>query len=149
MDNEDRDGTSALVEDLVDTFGDGNAVPTAEQWRSLLEAPDEGPVCVLNLLKLRERADGEGEPRSGLEAILAYGAGSVPRIHAAGGTVLFFGRAEAQIIGGGDEDWDLVVVASYPSRRAFVSLFLDPEYRKVFPHRRAAVARYKAILAAA
>lgn len=141
--------TTTLVEDLVSAFGDGDGVPTAAQWRSLLEGPGEGPVCVLNLIKLRERADEAGEPRSGLEAILAYGAGSVPRIQAAGGSVLFYGRAEAQIIGAGDEDWDLVVVASYPSRQAFVSLFLDPEYRQVFPHRRAAVARYKAFLAAA
>lgn len=145
----DQRRTTTLVEDLVSAFGDGDAVPTAAQWRAVLEGPGAGPVCVLNLIKLRERADEAGEPRSGLEAILAYGAGSVPRIQAAGGSVLFYGRAEAQIVGAGDEDWDLVVVASYPSRQAFVSLFLDPEYRKVFPHRRAAVARYKAILAAA
>ena len=79
---------------------------------------------------------------------MRYGAGSAPRIHAMGGTMTFAGRQERTFIGA-DEDWDVIVTATYPDRRAFVRLFLDPDYRAAFQHRRAAVERYRAVIAAA
>ena len=79
---------------------------------------------------------------------MRYGAKSAPRIVAAGGTMTFAGRFERTIIGA-DEDWDALIVANYPSRKSFLQLFHDPEYRDAFRHRRAAVARYRAIVGAA
>ena len=146
------DDAEALAAELADFYGDGEGTPTRAQWREVIAADDAGPICVFNFVKLRGAAQypadsGEG-PASGVQAFMRYGAGSAPRIHAVGGTMTFAGRQERTFIGA-DEDWDVIVTATYPHRRAFVRLFLDPAYREAFRHRRAAVDRYRAVIAAA
>lgn len=140
-----------IVADLTGFYGDGGGVPTAGQWRELLAGPAGGPICVVNLVRLREQASAiEGvPPRSGMEAFMAYGAGSIPRIHALGGNMVFFGRGTSAFIGDTDGGWDAVVVVTWPDRAAFLSLFMDQQYREAFQHRRAGVARYKAVVTAA
>ena len=74
----------AAIDELVGFFGDTGGMPSDRQWAALLGAADRGPICVLNLVKLRPEADygvESGEPvRTGLEAFMLYSAGSVPRI---------------------------------------------------------------------
>jgi len=135
------------VAELVAHFGEGSGMPTAKQWADILAGPAEAPLCIINLVKLRTQAeDGSSiaAARTGLEAFLQYGAGSLPRINAAGGTMAFSGRIAGQLVGDDADDWDLGVVVRWPNRRAMLSLFQDPAYRAAFPHRRAAVARYRA-----
>ena len=143
------DGSAA---ELAAFFHEGEGTPTAQQWRGLIEAPDTGPICVVNFIKFRREANYESNasdtPCTGAEAFMRYGAKSAPRIAAVGGTMIFAGRFERTIIGA-DEDWDAVILASYPNRKSFLQLFHDAEYRDAFRHRRAAVAHYRAIVGAA
>ena len=144
------DGASAAAE-LIGFFGEGEGSPSLGQWRALVEAPDPGPICVVNFVKLRAQARYEAgatdSPCTGTEAFLRYGAGSVPRILAVGGTVVFAGPQERTLIGA-DEDWDVIVVVTYPDRAALLRLFRDAEYRAAFRHRRAGVERYRAVISA-
>jgi uncharacterized protein (DUF1330 family) len=96
---------------------------------------DEGPVTMLNLVKLREHAlDGSG---SGWDAYLRYSAATMPMIKARGGTVLWSGRAEAVALGDPAQgDWDFVVMVRYPSRAAFLDMVTSTEYEtEANPHR--------------
>jgi len=141
-----------VAAELAAHFGE-DGVPSESQWAAAMPGAADGPICILNLVKLRPSADyGEGsaEPaRSGLEAFLQYGAGSTPRIIANGGTVVFAGPVQGQFVGADADDWDIGIVVSWPSRAAMISLFQDEAYRTAFPHRRAAVERYRATVLAA
>lgn len=136
------------VAELAAHFGEGAGMPTAAQWSGILAGPAEAPICIINLVKLRPQADGP-EARTGLEAFMQYGGGSLPRIAAHGGTMVFSGAVAGLLVGDDAQDWDIGVVVSWPNRAAMLSLFQDPAYREAFPHRRAAVDRYRATVIAA
>lgn len=91
---------------------------------------DDGPVTMLNLVKLRDRStDGNG---SGWDAYLRYSAATMPMIKARGGTVLWSGRADAVALGDPAQgDWDFVVLVRYPSRSAFLDMMTSAEYETV------------------
>jgi len=100
--------------------------------------PDE-PVVMLNLLKYREIAkSGFGvDGLSGQQAYSEYGrqfAELGPRF---GGEPIWMGRGLHSIIG--DEDWDVVILVRYPTRRQFVDMTQDPDYLKIAPIRSAAL----------
>ena len=141
-----------LAAELTAVFDEGEGTPTHAQWRELIAAEPGGPICVVNFVKLRPQARYPAEAAepeaSGLQAFMRYGVGSAPRIQAVGGTMTFAGRQERTFIGA-DENWDIIVTATYPDRRSFVRLFLDADYRDAFRHRRAAVDRYRAVIGAA
>ncbi len=101
--------------------------------------PDE-PVVMLNLLRYRDLAEpGHGvDGLSGREAYGVYGkrfAALHPRF---GGEPIWMGRAGRSVIG--DEDWDVVMLVRYPTRRQFVEMLKDPDYRAIAPLRAAALA---------
>lgn len=152
MQNTELENADSIAAELAAFFREGEGTPTAQQWRGLIEAPDSGPIGVVNFIKFRREAiyeaDAADKPCTGAEAFMRYGAKSAPRIAAAGGTMTFAGRFERTIIGA-DEDWDALIVANYPNRKSFLQLFHDPEYRDAFRHRRAAVARYRAVVGTA
>ena len=92
--------------------------PNKAQFLELMEAPDEGPVTMLNLLKFKSNADGNGA--SGAGEYAKYGEAAVQMVEARGGKVLWMGRADQILIGDSAEDWDSVALVQYPSRKAFV-----------------------------
>ncbi|MBL6749527.1 MAG: DUF1330 domain-containing protein [Nevskia sp.] len=97
--------------------------------------PDEGPVTMVNLVRLRERAaDGDG---SGWDAYKRYSALTLPMIKARGGTIIWAGTAEAVALGTPDQAaWDFIVLVRYPSRAAFVDMMTSAEYEnQANPHR--------------
>ncbi|MGI9323741.1 MAG: DUF1330 domain-containing protein [Pseudomonadales bacterium] len=101
--------------------------------------PDE-PVVMLNLLRYRElAASGAGvDGLSGREAYGVYGkkfAELGPRF---GGAPIWMGRALHSLIGA--EDWDIVILVRYPTRRQFVEMMADPNYVAIAPIRAAALA---------
>ena len=101
--------------------------PNKDQFVQLMEAPDEGPVVMLNLLKFKERADGaEG---SGASAYARYGDAAVQMVEARGGKVLWMGRADQILIGDASQDWDSVALVQYPSRKEFRARRDDPNMR--------------------
>ena len=100
--------------------------------------PDAGPVVMVNLLRLRDRA-----------AYKRYSELTMPLIKARGGTVLWAGNGEAVAFGDPRADhWDYVVLVRYPSRTAFLDMVRSPEYAAANDHREQAVAKH-VILAAA
>jgi len=100
--------------------------------------PDTGPVVMVNLLRLRDRA-----------AYRRYSELAMPLIKARGGTVLWAGNGEAVAFGDAQTDrWDYVVLVHYPSRAAFLDMVRSPEYAAANAHREQAVERHL-ILAAA
>jgi uncharacterized protein (DUF1330 family) len=116
--------------------------PTPEQFERLGESDDERPVLMLNLLRFKERADGVDaqDGISGAEAYARYGAAVAPFLKRAGGRVVLAMAASESVIGPLDGEWDMVLVAEYPSRRAFLRMTSDPEYLAIHAHRAAALA---------
>jgi len=102
----------------------------------------EGPIHMINLVKLRDRAEYEdGREATGAEAYRAYGRESGPVFQRLGGKIVWRGAMELMLIGPADaEQWDLCFIAEYPSPGAFVEMIFDPDYRKAMVHRQAAVA---------
>lgn len=115
--------------------------PTKAQFAAFRELPDQGPVHMLNLVRLRTQAAYEdGRQCSGVAAYRAYLRESDPPFERVGGRLRWVGRFEATVIGPEDERWDLVFVAEYPSPSAFTAMLRDPVYREAAKHRTAAVA---------
>ena len=94
--------------------------------------PDTGPVIMVNMLKLRDRA-----------AYKRYSELTMPLIKARGGTVLWAGDGEAVAYGDPQADhWDYVVLVRYPSRQAFLDMTRLPEYATANLHREQAVTKH-------
>jgi uncharacterized protein (DUF1330 family) len=113
--------------------------PNKAQFLELMEAPDEGPVTMLNLLKFKSDADGTGA--SGASEYAKYGDAAVQMVEARGGKVLWMGRADQILIGDPAEDWDSVLLVQYPSRAAFIDMVTNRDYRKANESREAGVER--------
>jgi uncharacterized protein (DUF1330 family) len=94
--------------------------------------PDTGPVVMVNMLTLRDRA-----------AYMRYSQATMPLIKARGGTVLWAGDGEGVAFGNATTDrWDYVVLVRYPSRAAFLDMMNSPEYAAANEHRAQAVDRH-------
>ena len=124
----------------------GNVDPTREQFRSLMESSDQGPVWMLNLIRLRKKARYEDEREaSGRDAYAAYAKESAPFFGKVGGKIAWSGEPRGVVIGGEDERWDVCFVAEYPSIAAFGAMVKDPGYQAIVHHRQAAVKDSKLI----
>lgn len=107
--------------------------PTKEQILELINAPDEGPVTMLNLLKFKPR-DGAGEYNK-------YGDKVVKMVEATGGKLLWMGKVDQTLIGPIDEAWDSVALVQYPSRKAFIEMTSTKDYDAAHEHREAGLER--------
>ena len=81
----------------------------------------DGPVVMLNLLAFK--------PGGGAERYAEYTAAVTPLLERVGGRVLFAGQASEAVIG--DQRWDLVALAEYPTRQAFIDMVDSPEYQEI------------------
>lgn len=115
--------------------------PTKATFAAFRENDRPGPIHMLNLVRLRERAAyPDARVASGAEAYAAYGRDSAPVFARLGGRIVWRGRFECMLIGPTEEKWDLCFIAEYPSVAAFVEMIRDPVYREAVKHRQAAVA---------
>jgi uncharacterized protein (DUF1330 family) len=115
--------------------------PTREAFAAFRENDREGPIHMLNLVRLRALADyPDGRPATGAEAYAAYGRESAPVFGRLGGRIVWRGKFEQILIGPSEERWDICFLAEYPSVAAFVAMIRDPVYREAVKHRQAAVA---------
>ena len=118
----------------------GHINPTREKFGEFRRMPDDGPVHMLNLVRLRENAAyPDGREATGREAYAAYGRESGPIFRRVGGRIAWAGDFRLMLIGPGDESWDHCFIAEYPSAAAFVEMVKDPDYQKAAVHRTAAV----------
>jgi len=109
-------------------------IPNLDQIQAFATAPDSGPVVMLNLLKFKPRAEGEGG--SGGQAYGRYGERVERMIEARGGKVIWTGRAEQVFIGDPVGDaWDVALLVWYPSRQSFVEMVSTPDYADAHRHR--------------
>jgi uncharacterized protein (DUF1330 family) len=107
--------------------------PNKQQFAELIDAPDDEPVVMLNLLKFKDTADDGAS--SGASEYAKYGDSVVQMVENRGGKVLWMGRADQILIGDPAEAWDSVALVEYPSRKAFIDMVTTPEYEKAHEHR--------------
>jgi uncharacterized protein (DUF1330 family) len=126
--------------DHGERFMTGHIDPTKEVFAQFRDSNREGPIHMLNLVRLLDRAAyPDGRSATGAEAYAAYGRDSGPVFMRLGGKVVWQGRFELMLIGPADESWDHCFIAEYPSVAAFVEMIRDPVYREAVKHRQAAV----------
>ncbi|MEE9910492.1 MAG: DUF1330 domain-containing protein [Deltaproteobacteria bacterium] len=102
-----------------------------DQFKKLAENQNEEPFVMLNLLKFKK----EG----GREAYFRYIKESGPFVAAVGAKVVYFGKPNELLQG--EEDWDLLMLVQYPSRKAFLTMTQNPDYLKVHEFRAEGVER--------
>jgi len=112
----------------------------AAALEAMASGDQDEPVVMLNLLRYRDTAQsGHGvDGLSGREAYDVYGRRFAELHPRFGGEPIWMGRARRSVIG--SEDWDLVVLVRYPTRRQFVEMLKHPDYQAIAPLRAAALA---------
>jgi uncharacterized protein (DUF1330 family) len=115
--------------------------PTKETFAKFREMDRPGPIHMLNLVKLHDKAIYlDGRAATGAEAYRSYARASGPVFRALGGKQVWIGKPELMLIGPQDaEQWDIAFIAEYPNVQAFVDMLRDPVYREAVKHRQAAV----------
>lgn len=115
--------------------------PTRESFRQFREYQRPGPIHMLNLIKLRAKAEYEdGRDLSGADAYRLYGQESGAVFRSLGGRIIWSGKPEGMVIGPETgEDWDIAFIAEYPDMDAFIAMIRDPAYQECAKHRTAAV----------
>ncbi len=113
--------------------------PNPDAVERLAAADPDSPVVMLNLLRYREVArDGHGvDGMTGEAAYREYGKRFAELNPRFGGEPIWMGHAGEVLIG--DEDWDIVILVRYPSRRHFLEMLADPDYQAIAPIRAAAL----------
>jgi uncharacterized protein (DUF1330 family) len=117
--------------------------PAPQQAMAFFGADDGQPICMVNLLKFKDKAayaDGSEPDLSGAEAYARYAAGVAGCIAAVGGKLRFGGAVTGLLIGEIEEPWDMVAIAEYPSRKAMMAMVQSPEYQAISKHREAGLA---------
>ena len=111
-----REGIDALDDEALGAFA-GRAA--------------DGPVYMLNLLEFL--------PDGGAERYAEYGVAVTPMFERAGGKAIFAGQVAESLIG--DGAWDMMVLARYPTRQAFLDMVSSPEYQEIAHLRSEALVR--------
>ena len=111
-----------------------------EVWETFKAHPRPGPIQMLNLIRLRARAEyPNGRATTGAEAYSAYSDLSAPVFQALGGKIIWRGGHELTMVGPRSETWDIAFVAEYPSVQVFLDMMRNETYRDAMKHRQAAV----------
>jgi hypothetical protein len=117
--------------------------PNKEQIKGFLEPVSEGPICMVNLLKFKEKAeyeDGRDTDLTGREAYALYEEGVKKLLQEIGGGVGFEGDVERLALGEVEELWDVVALAVWPSRGAMFEVMQSPDMQAISVHRSAGLA---------
>lgn len=117
--------------------------PNAEQMKGFLEPSTKGPICMVNLLKFKEKAeykDGRDTELTGREAYELYEIGVKKLLQSIGGGIGFEGDVERLTLGEVEELWDVVALAVWPSRQAMLEVMQLPQMQEISVHRSAGLA---------
>lgn len=117
--------------------------PSPDQAKAFFSGAEDGPMCMVNLLKFKDKAtyaDGSEPELSGRDAYLRYGAGVQACLAAVGGKARFSGMVSDLMLGEVEELWDMVAIAEYPSRAAMLKMIQSPDYQAITKHRDAGLA---------
>lgn len=125
---------------MTDRESTGHVDPTRERFGAFRGMEDDGPIHMINLVRLRaEAAYPDGRTATGREAYAAYGRESGPIFRRVGGRIAWTGDFRQMLIGPKAEQWDICFIAEYPNAAAFVEMVKDPAYQQAVKHRQAAV----------
>jgi hypothetical protein len=120
--------------------------PTQEAGRALFVRGIEGPVVMLNLLRLRAVADYGAHPDlappapiSGADAFDRYIAHTLPHLEASDGALMFLADGGSFLIGPAAERWDRVMLVKQASVAAFMAFATNGAYLDGIGHRLAAI----------
>ena len=111
---------------------------TDQQIQDLLEKDDGGPVCMINLMKFREKAkyeDGRETDLSGVEAYGLYGEPTGELIAELGGEIVFSAVLKGMVVGEVEELWDVMAIAKYPTLQSFIDMTSSHIYLEAYHHR--------------
>jgi uncharacterized protein (DUF1330 family) len=111
--------------------------PVPEQIQKLLSGPQDQPVVMVNLLRFKPTADAPDEDVSGEDAYRRYAEKMIAFVESKGGRVIWSGRLDSQVIGEGGDDFHMVGLVEYPSRKAFFEIAGDPYVEEIGIHRAA------------
>lgn len=112
--------------------------PARDQVVRLAESTDDGPVVMLNLLRFAKTAGADAT--TGAQSYETYGDQMREIMAKRGIKLLWRGHADSVVIGDNDgDDWDVVLLVEYPSRKVFLEMGASKEYEKVGEHRTAAL----------
>ena len=117
--------------------------PDKEQIKGFMEPVSEGPICMVNLLKFKDKAayeDGRDTDLTGREAYALYEEGVKKLLQEIGGGFGFEGDVERLALGEVEELWDVVALAVWPSRGAMFEVMQSPEMQAISVHRSAGLA---------
>ncbi|MHA6639362.1 DUF1330 domain-containing protein [Stutzerimonas frequens] len=119
--------------------------PSPEQLAAYVAAMPAGmPILMLNLLRYNAQATYpagcQHSPCSGREAYARYSRVALAKVQACGGAVEVRAKAHAALIAPAEEQWDDLLLVSYPSKEAFLAMISDHEYQAATEHRSAALA---------
>ena len=117
--------------------------PNKEQIKGFMEPASEEPICMINLLKFKEKAeyeDGRDTDLTGREAYALYEEGVKKLLQEIGGGIGFEGDVERLALGEVEELWDVVGLAVWPSRGAMFEVMQSPEMQAISVHRSAGLA---------
>jgi uncharacterized protein (DUF1330 family) len=105
--------------------------PNRDQFVALAQAPDEGPVVMINLLKFAGGRGSEGSAAYG-----RYSDAALKMVEEQGGTLVWLGKVDQVLIGDETADeWDAAALVQYPSRKAFIEMVSTPKYQEAHTHR--------------
>ena len=120
--------------------------PTQESGKELFTRGIQGPVIMLNLIRLNETADYSNypnlkpsEPITGQQSYQKYMQHTQPFLKQNGGELMFLGEAGKYFIGPSDQQWDLVLLVKQKSLTDFMAFASNPEYLAGIGHRMAAI----------
>ncbi|PCJ70383.1 MAG: DUF1330 domain-containing protein [Rhodobiaceae bacterium] len=118
-------------------------LPNEEQIKEWTSGSVEGPIVMVNLLKFHEKAqyeDGRDPGLSGKEAYQRYGIAVSQLIEELGGKMIYGGAVTLTLIGEVENDWDMIALAQYPSRKVMLEMTMSPKYQEIEAHRDAGLA---------
>ena len=128
--------------------------PSEAHLAKLKSLPEDEPVAALNLFHFNERARYQPEdPEFGTaeadiscqEAFTKYGAIAGKIITDIGGRLVFSTPVVQMMIGPDDAAWEQAAIMFFPTRRAFMQMLSDPEFKSASRHRKAALANHRMI----
>ena len=113
-------------------------LPNEEQLKGFTDEPEKGPIKMLNLVKLKDKAeypDKRETDLSGREAYAIYSEEVQHHLAKVGATAIFGADVKRLMLGEVEELWDSVAIATYPNRKAMLDMISDPDYIKSAQHR--------------
>ncbi len=121
-----------------------NAIePNAEQLAGFMQPGPDGPICMVNLLKFKDKAvyeDGRETDLTGIQAYGLYAREVVKLIDEVGGSPKFDANIERLMLGEVEELWDKIAIVMFPSRGAMLEMLQKPKMQEIGQHRAAGLA---------